>query len=65
MIRRLLCSLCTDLTTFTVAIWAAVDQDLSDRIAKAVGAPTVQPLKAKPAHESVRFKGNFGAAARQ
>jgi catalase len=42
-----------------LAIWAAVDQDLSNRIAKAVGAPTVQPLKAKPASESVRFKGHF------
>jgi catalase len=43
-----------------LAVWAAVDQGLSDRIAKAVGAPTVKPLKAKPASESVRFKGHFG-----
>ncbi|KAF9649596.1 catalase [Thelephora ganbajun] len=39
-------------------VFAAVDQDLSNRIAKAVGHPTVKPLEVKPAHEAVRFKIN-------
>ena len=39
----------------SVSVFAAVDQSLSDRIAKAIGAPTVQPLKAKPAAEGVRY----------
>lgn len=39
---------------------AAADQSLSDRIAKAVGAPTVQPPKVKPASEVVRFRANLG-----
>ncbi|QRV78657.1 catalase [Ceratobasidium sp. AG-Ba] len=39
-----------------LAVFAAVDQDLSDRIAKAIGAPTVKPLQVKPASEAVRFK---------
>jgi catalase len=43
-----------------VSVWAAVDQDLSDRIAKAVGAPTVKPLQVKPASEAVRFRANLG-----
>ncbi|KAJ7740953.1 catalase [Mycena maculata] len=43
-----------------LSVWAAVDQSLSDRIAKAVGAPTVKPLKVKPASEAVRFRANLG-----
>ncbi|KAJ7049451.1 catalase [Mycena amicta] len=43
-----------------LAVWAAVDQDLSDRIAKAVNSPTVKPLKVKPASEAVRFRANVG-----
>jgi len=39
-------------------VFAAVDQDLSDRIAKAVGHPTVKPLEVKSASEAVRFKIN-------
>ncbi|KAI0777595.1 catalase [Trametes elegans] len=39
-----------------LSVFAAVDQTLSDRIADAIGAPKVQPLKAKPAAEAVRFK---------
>lgn len=42
-----------------VAVWAAVDQGLSDRIAKAVGAPTVKPLAVKPASEVANFRANF------
>ncbi|KAJ7182598.1 catalase [Mycena crocata] len=42
-----------------LSVWAAVDQGLSDRIAKAVGAPTVQPLKVKPASEAVKFRANL------
>ena len=41
-----------------VRVFAAVDQGLSDRIAKAVGHPTVKPLEVKPASEAVRFKVN-------
>lgn len=41
-----------------VRVFATVDQDLSDRIAKAVGHPTVEPLDVKPASEAVRFKTN-------
>ncbi|CDO73370.1 hypothetical protein BN946_scf185013.g3 [Trametes cinnabarina] len=39
-----------------LSVFAAVDQTLSDRIADAIGAPRVQPLKAKAAAEAVRFK---------
>lgn len=46
-----------------MSVWAAVDQGLSDRIAKAVGAPTVKPLKAKSASETVKFRANIGIAA--
>jgi len=38
-----------------LSVFAAVDQDLSDRIAKAMSADTVKPLKAKPASEAVKF----------
>jgi catalase len=41
-----------------VRVFAAVDQDLSDRIAKAVGHPTVKPLEVKLASEAVRFRAN-------
>ena len=41
-----------------VRVFAVVDQELSDRIAKAVGHPTVKPLEVKPASEVVRFKLN-------
>jgi catalase len=37
----------------TVSVFAAVDQGLSDAIAKAMGAPTVQPLKVALASEVV------------
>ncbi len=40
------------LNSFSVSVFAAVDQDLSDRIAKAIGVSTVQPLKVKPASEA-------------
>ncbi|KAH9026977.1 catalase [Lactarius hengduanensis] len=36
-----------------LSVFAAVDQGLSDAIAKAIGAPTVQPLKVAPASEVV------------
>jgi len=41
-----------------LSVFAAVDQGLSDRIAKAVGHPTVKPLQVKSASEAVRFKVN-------
>lgn len=53
------------LSFHTVSVWAAVDQGLSDRIAKAVGASSVKPLKVKPASEAVRFRANLGLAAKQ
>lgn len=43
-----------------MAIFAAVDQGLSDRIADAIGAPRVQPLKVKSAEEAVKFRANLG-----
>ncbi|KAJ3996257.1 catalase [Lentinula boryana] len=51
-----------DVIARQLSVWAAVDQGLSDRIAKAVGAPTVKPLAAKPASESVKFRANIGIA---
>lgn len=42
----------------SVRVFAAVDQDLSNRISKAVGHPAVKPLEVKPASEAVRFKVN-------
>ncbi|KAL5504825.1 hypothetical protein ACEPAH_7488 [Sanghuangporus vaninii] len=45
-----------------LSVFAAVDQSLSDRIAKAIGAPTAQPLKVKPAAEAVGYKLNQVAA---
>ncbi|KIJ53411.1 hypothetical protein M422DRAFT_155306 [Sphaerobolus stellatus SS14] len=41
-----------------LSVFAAVDQGLSDRLAKAIGAPTVKPLKVKPASEAIRFNPN-------
>jgi catalase len=39
-----------------LSVWAAVDQDLSDRIAAAIGHPPVAPLKVKPASEAVKYE---------
>lgn len=39
-----------------VSVFAAVDQGLSDRIANAIGVPTVKPLQVAPASAAVRFK---------
>lgn len=51
------------LTSFcVVSVWAAVDQGLSDRIAKAIGHPTVAPLNVKPAAEAVKFRTFLGFA---
>ncbi|KAF8493591.1 catalase [Gautieria morchelliformis] len=44
-----------------LSVFAAVDQGLSDRVAKAIGAPTVKPLKVKPAAEALRFRPNASA----
>ncbi|CAK5262178.1 unnamed protein product [Mycena citricolor] len=46
-----------------LSVWAAVDQGLSDRIAKAIGASSVKPLKVKPASEAIKFRANIGAFA--
>jgi len=46
-----------------LSVYAAVDQGLSDRIAKAIGHPTVKPLKVKPAAEAVRFRHNIGLSS--
>ncbi|KAF9479504.1 catalase [Pholiota conissans] len=43
-----------------LSVWAAVDQGLSDRIAKAVGHPSVAPLKVKPAAEAVKYRATLG-----
>ena len=39
-----------------VSVFATVDQSLADRVAAAVGVPSVSPLKVKPAPEAVRYK---------
>jgi catalase len=38
-----------------VSVFAAVDQDLSDRIAKKIGVSTVKPLQVKPSSEAWTF----------
>ncbi|KAF9219293.1 catalase [Gyrodon lividus] len=43
-----------------LSYFASVDQSLSDRIAKAIGAPTVPPLPVKSAAEAIRFRANVG-----
>lgn len=43
-----------------LSVWAAVDPELSNRIAKAIGASPVEPLKVKPASEAVRFRHHVG-----
>lgn len=48
------------LTPLVVAVFAAVDQGLSDAIAKAIGAPTVAPLAVAPATEVTPLKTNIG-----
>jgi len=45
-----------------LAVWAAVDQGLSDRIAEAIGAPKVSPLKAKSVDEHWKYRANLGHA---
>ncbi|KAH6874103.1 catalase-like domain-containing protein [Coprinopsis sp. MPI-PUGE-AT-0042] len=42
-----------------LAVYAAVDQGLSDRIANAIGHPTVSPLQVKPSSEAVKYRANF------
>ncbi len=48
------------LTGIVVSVWAAVDQNLSNRIAAAIGHAPVKPLKVKPASEAVQFRANTG-----
>lgn len=45
---------------FSVSVWAAVDQGLSDRIADAVGHPHVKPMPCLPASEVINFRHNIG-----
>jgi catalase len=47
-----------------LSVWAAVDQGLSDRIAQAIGHPSVKPLSVKPASEAVKFRANIGLASK-
>ncbi|PIL27423.1 hypothetical protein GSI_10571 [Ganoderma sinense ZZ0214-1] len=39
-----------------LSVFAAVDQSIADRIAQAIGVPTVKPLQVKSAAEAIRFK---------
>lgn len=48
------------LDTFSVSVFAAVDQGLSDAIAIAIGAPTVQPLAVARASEVIPLRTNVG-----
>ncbi|KAI0300094.1 catalase [Multifurca ochricompacta] len=50
----------TEIKARQLAIFAAVDQGLSDAIAKAIGVPTVQPLVVASADEAVPLKTNVG-----
>jgi hypothetical protein len=50
----------TLLDAFSVSVFAAVDQGLSDAIAKAIGAPTARPLAVAPATEVVPLRTNIG-----
>jgi catalase len=43
-----------------LSVWAAVDQGLSDRIAAAVGHPSVAPLKVAPASAANAYRANLG-----
>jgi len=43
-----------------LAVFAAVDQGLSDAIAKVIGASTVQPLTVAPATAAIPLKTNIG-----
>ncbi|KAJ2927975.1 hypothetical protein H1R20_g9129, partial [Candolleomyces eurysporus] len=45
-----------------LAVFAAVDQGLSDRIAAAIGHAPVTPLKAKAAADTGNFRPNIGAS---
>ncbi|KAH9475937.1 Peroxisomal catalase [Psilocybe cubensis] len=45
-----------------LSVWAAVDQGLSDRIAAAIGHPSVPPLKVAPASAADQFRANLGFA---
>ena len=45
---------------FSVSVFAAVDQGLSDAIANAIGAPTVKPLAVAPASKVVPLRTNIG-----
>ena len=51
------------LDAIAVAVFAAVDQSLSDAIAKAIGAPTTLPLAVAPATAVVPLKTNVGQKA--
>jgi catalase len=44
----------------SVSVFAAVDQGLSDAIANAIGAPTVQPLAVARATDVVPLRTNIG-----
>jgi catalase len=46
-----------------LSVWAAVDQGLSDRIAKAVGHKSVAPLKVAPASAANVYRANLGYAS--
>ncbi|KAG8848447.1 hypothetical protein FRB96_001233 [Tulasnella sp. 330] len=46
----------TEIKARQLGVFAAVDQGLSDRIAKAMGVSTVQPMKFAPASESGKFR---------
>jgi hypothetical protein len=53
----------TLLAAFSVSVFAAVDQGLSDAIAKAIGVPTAQPLAVADATEVVPLTTNIGQNA--
>jgi len=48
-----------------LSVLAAVDQSLSDGVAKIIGTPTVKPLVVKKAEEAIRFKANVPASGKK
>ncbi|GAA5911657.1 hypothetical protein JCM5296_005866 [Sporobolomyces johnsonii] len=48
-----------DVKRRALSVFAVVDQQLSDNIAKAIGISPVQPMKVLPASEAFRFRANL------
>jgi len=47
-----------EIKTRQLTVFTTVAQDLGDRLAKAMGVPSVKPLKLKSAAEAIKFRAN-------